>query len=385
MKTLLVTECPVDVINGTPMYGLPIFIKRYSCFGKLTICAYPSDETVSNPQLPNISNVGFVLLKKENSITNMVFNRKFNIKVLKSLIKNSDFVIVHLPSPVGNHAIALAHKIKKPTFTGVIGCAFESMWYYNWKGKLMAIPAYMSMKRTILNSSFAFYVSQKYLQRKYPCNGPSFGASNVEISRLDVSKLEDRINKIINMDLTSRGEIHLATLGAVNVPYKGFQFVIKAIAELNKLNGPKFHYHCIGGGDQTKLRRLSINKGIENYIHFTGLISKEAVKALLDSKIDIYIHPSLTEGIPRSVIEAQSLALPTFGADIPAIRELVPAQNIFARKSSIAIFSLLKSLNHDILIESAKFGFNNASNYTSEILDERRSYFFQEILKIIRQ
>ena len=65
-----------------------------------------------------------------------------SIKVLKSLIKNSDFVIAHLPSPVGNHAIALAHKTKKPTFTGVIGCAFESMWYYNWKGKLMAIDVY---------------------------------------------------------------------------------------------------------------------------------------------------------------------------------------------------------------------------------------------------
>lgn len=384
MRTLLVTECPVDVVSGKPMYGLPIFIKRYSCFGKLTVCAYPSDETVPNPQLPDISDVEFVLLKKENSVANILPNRRFNIKVLKSLIEDSDFVIAHLPSPVGNHAISLARKIKRPTFTGVVGCAFESMWYYNWKGKLMAIPAYISMKRAILNSSFAFYVSQKYLQRRYPCNGPSFGASNVEISKLDFSKLEDRINKIVRMDLTSGGEVHLATLGAVHVSYKGFQFVIKAIARLNRLNGPRFHYHCVGGGDQTRLRQLSIHEGIENYIHFTGLISREAVGKLLDS-IDIYIHPSLTEGIPRSVIEAQSLALPTFGADIPAIRELLPERNIFAPKSSASIFSMLKSLSHDTLIESARFGFSNASNYTLEILNDRRACFFQQILKTVRR
>lgn len=382
MKALLVTECPIDVINGKPMYALSTFIKRYSCFGNLIVCAYASDPDISGPRLPSIPNVSFVLIKKENSPSNIFPNKRYNVSILKKLIKDCDLVIAHLPSPVGNHAIRIARQLGIPVFSGVVGCAFEALWYYNWKGRIMSIPYYLGMKKSLRISDYAFYVSQEYLQRRYPCPGPTFGASNVEIPCLDEAILDGRIRHIEDSTINSDGTVKLATLGAVNVPYKGFQYVIKAVSELNKSNGPKFHYYCVGGGDQNRLKALAETCGVGEYVHFTGLLTKDGVNELLDS-VDVYIHPSLTEGIPRSIIEAQSRAVPVLASDIPACRELLNDDFLFRAKSVRSIVSKLKKLNKEMLLRGARYGFKNAEQYTADVLNKRRNDFYARILEHI--
>ena len=64
---------------------------------------------------------------------------------------------------------------------------------------------------------------------------------------------------------------------------------------------------------------------------FLGLkTSKEVMKILKDA--DIYLQPSLQEGLPRSVVEAMSVALPCIGFNTGGIPELLEPEFVVDQK-----------------------------------------------------
>ena len=74
------------------------------------------------------------------------------------------------------------------------------------------------------------------------------------------------------------------------------------------------------------------------------LSSKEVFDQL--SKIDIYVHPSLQEGLPRAVIEAMSMACPIVASNTAGTPELISNEFIFKNKSPKAISkAILTMLN----------------------------------------
>ena len=92
----------------------------------------------------------------------------------------------------------------------------------------------------------------------------------------------------------------------MDVRYKGHEFVIRAIARLKSLGDLHYRYWLIGGGKGDYLRTLCKRLGVEDQVIFLGLkTSKEVMKILKDA--DIYLQPSLQEGLPRSVVEAMSV------------------------------------------------------------------------------
>ena len=70
--------------------------------------------------------------------------------------------------------------------------------------------------------------------------------------------------------------IVLGTIGAVDVPYKGQEYVIKALARLSK-QGYDFEYHLVGGGDNTYLRGIAEKNGIAEKVRFLGSLAHEKV------------------------------------------------------------------------------------------------------------
>ena len=56
------------------------------------------------------------------------------------------------------------------------------LWNHSPKGKAIAPLAYFSLKRTLKKSDYALYVSQKFLQKRYPTNGLQIGIGDVRIT-----------------------------------------------------------------------------------------------------------------------------------------------------------------------------------------------------------
>lgn len=86
---------------------------------------------------------------------------------------------------------------------------------------------------------------------------------------------------------------------------KNHQIVIKA---LSKINNEKIHYAIAGcGTTERELRKLSIELGVEKQVHLLGF--REDIRELLWSA-DVFVFPSISEGLPVALMEAMAAKIP---------------------------------------------------------------------------
>lgn len=378
MKILFVYgELIVESCKGSYYHNfLNEIIDRYKPFGRLTICVSKRDVTQPSQSLVKDNNVDYCFIEKENTFYKRFINRTQNGNKLRRLVADTDFLIAHVPSSVSELAVLYAKKLGKKYMTVAVGCPWDALWNHSLKGKLVAPLAYLSMRRVMKNSPYAIYVTNRFLQERYPCDGKSISCSDVMFPTLDDKVLSDRLNRIEN--LTESTGLSLVTVAAVNVRFKGQQYVIRAIAELKKA-GRIFHYYMIGGGDTTYLQSLSEKLDVSSQVHFCGSLSHEEVFSKLED-MDIYIQPSFQEGLPRALVEAMSMALPSLGSRIGGIPELLDASCLFARGNVNEIVEKLLWLDNMKMKELAVRNFKKAKKYSKNVLDDRRWSFINDAI-----
>ncbi|MFA6030811.1 MAG: glycosyltransferase [Elusimicrobiota bacterium] len=114
---------------------------------------------------------------------------------------------------------------------------------------------------------------------------------------------------------------HEPLLGAVGRldPQKGHVFLIEAVAKLRAIHPVK----CVLLGDgplrsalQDKVRQL----GLEDAVFLPG--EKSELPRWL-SALDIFVQPSLWEGLPNALLEAMALGLPVVATRVDGIPEIV--------------------------------------------------------------
>lgn len=300
-----------------------------------------------------------------------------NKKTLKNAVINSDMIIVRLPCNEGNYAIKIAKKYNKKYIVEVVGCPFDTLWNHSIKGKLLAPIAYFNLRNSVKNAPYAMYVTNDYLQKKYPSNGKMVGCSDVVLENNDNTVLEKRLNKI--KCLRKNSVTILCTVAAVNIKYKGQEHVIKAISYLNK-KGYKYEYWLVGGGDNAYLKNKAKSYNVEDKVKFIGSVHHSAIYDILDS-IDIYIQPSITEGLPRALIEAMSRGCPCIGSNTGGIPELLSNYSVFKKGDLNDLIKIINIFDNKVLREEAKKNFYKSKEFYEPILNERRNIFYDEIIK----
>lgn len=381
MKILFTSEEVIEVCNGR-YYSMNLgqHLTKYSYMGDIVCVCYCKE--VESTKLPEVdmNSAEFIFTKKMNSLKALC-NKKGNKKIISELIghKKIDCLVCHVPSDNSSLAIKYAKKHKMPYLTVVVGCSWDALWNYDWRGKCMAPLEYLKLKGIVANSPFALYVTQHFLQNRYPCKGETEYASNVCIKTCEKTILENRLHKIADSDFS--GKINIVTTAAVNVKYKGQEYVINAIARLNREMGYKFHYYLIGGGEQDYLKMIAGHDGVSDFVHFLGALPHDKVIKTLD-KMDIYIQPSKQEGLPRALIEAMSRGLPAIGTNVAGIPELLDSDCLVRKGSSDDIVEvLLRMSQNERSKEQAIRNFNKASEYKLDIINARRQAFFDKFIK----
>lgn len=327
----------------------------------------------------NSNKIRFIELEDVADGFNSMLSIKKQIKLRKSIkseVKKADLLIIRLPSVSGDIAIKYAKKYRKPYIVEVVGCVWDSLWNYNLKGKILAPFRYASTKKSILNAPYAMYVTNEFLQNRYPCNGKTVACSDVLLPALDESVLQNRISKIKNMEKNK--PIILGTTAAVDVLYKGQEVVIKAISRLNK-QGFNFEYYLVGSGDNTYLRSKADENGVADKVKFLGSLPHSEVFKYLDN-IDIYVQPSLTEGLPRALVEAMSRGCTSLGTNVGGIPELISNDYLFSKESVDELVNILKNITSKHLISESIRNFNIAKGYQKELIDKKRNNFYLKVL-----
>lgn len=305
-----------------------------------------------------------------------------NINLAKKAIENevakADFVIART-STMGNIAVKYAQKYKKPYLIEVVSCSWDASWNYSLLGKIIAPFAFILQKKIVKDAPYALYVTNEFLQHRYPTKGKSINCSDVALTEFSDAVLEKRVEKI--GELNKDNSLIIGTIAAVNVRYKGQQYVIEALGKLKSQGITNFEYHLVGAGNQQYLKKVAERNGVVGQIKFLGSMPHDKVFEWLES-IDIYIQPSRQEGMPRALIEAMSRGLFAVGAKTAGIPELLEQEYIFSntRHNIDEICTILKSLTMDVMLAQAKRNFEEAKKYEKEIVETRRQKFYLEFL-----
>lgn len=379
MKILFTSEEVIDICDGK-YYSMNLgqHLLKYSYMGEVTCVCYCRE--VKNTKLPEIDkdSAKFVFTQKETSPLAKFTISKHNHAIIEECAKDSDAIVAHVPSWNSHHSIDIAKKLNIPFMEVVVGCIWDSMWNYDWRGKLLAIPEFFKEKRQVASSKYTLYVTEHFLQNRYPCKGVTEHASNVCIDKVPKEVLTERLAKIDGY--TKETQLNIATTAAVSVRYKGQEYVIKALAKLNKELGFNYHYYMMGGGDQKFLKGVAQEAGVTEYVHFLGSLPHDKVTETLD-KMDLYIQPSKQEGLPRALIEGMSRALPAVGTRVAGIPELLPDDYLVKKGSVDEIVRVLSTnMDKESMKKQAKANFEKASEYTLDIINKRRQAFFDKFI-----
>ena len=146
----------------------------------------------------------------------------------------------------------------------------------------------------------------------------------------------------------------LLCVGQQNDLEKGHDIAVRALKVLLE-EGFDLTLDLVGDGRcSSSLRELARAEGVADLVNFWGQLSSEGVLSRL-READLFLMPSRTEGLPRSMVEAMSQGVASVGSNVGGIPELVPvskacfeSDSVAALASSVKYFLSNQQACHDL-------------------------------------
>lgn len=361
--------------------GKELWESRYFPYFSEIILVCRCREVNSLPQKKHQADVDGVkvIAFEDKGIINRVFSTTEEKKTIRNVISNCDAVICR-----GFWGTDECRKLNKPYMIEVVSCLWDSMWNHSLIGKIAALPMFLSMRKAVKKADFVLYVTEKFLQSRYPSNGFCVGVSDVITFPANNFDKECRLRKIRLINDNSK--IKVGTTAAVNVPYKGQRFVIGTLKVLKERGIENIEYHMAGGGSIENLKKLAEEYGVSDKVAFHGSLQHDEVQKFLD-QIDIYIQPSLQEGLPRAVVEAMSRGLPCIGTNTGGIPELVRSDYICDKRKNLEkeiADKIILMLQNNNMEELSVYSYAVADRFEKGKLDKKRADFMNRFLNQIK-
>lgn len=226
----------------------------------------------------------------------------------------------------------------------------------------------------------ASYVTERYLQEKYPPRAwkdeKAFEGSYSSVEIADDSYGSEKhwsgeqkkywISHASNY-FASYGKGHLTVMRAVKlVRDKGFDLNVLFVGD-----GPK----------KQEFAEFAASLGISENVVFAGRLpsGNEVRKAISDT--DIFILPTLAEGLPRALLEAMSMGLPCLSSPICGIPEVLSDKYLydFADYEGFAS-AIIELITHPKLMEKASAeNLGRSKDFAASKLTARRNAFYSAL------
>lgn len=308
---------------------------------------------------------------------------------VKKYVRNIDAAIFRLPGATANIMCMEFSKLNKPFAVEVV----VDPWEYFKKGTVKSIVRPIVrliwtrfVKKMCLKANGVSYVTEYYLQKRYPCKAlinpkdKSYFTSyysSVDLKSESIHEPKEYSNKAkyiishVANAFTGYGKGHLTLMRAVKLVLdKGYNVEVQFIGD-----GPL----------KNEFIEYSKKLDIKNNVMFLGkLPSGEAVREAI-AESDLFVFPTLAEGLPRVLLEAMSVGLPCISSPICGIPEILDSEflveyddyKLFADK----IIQLIT--NPDTYVKASKDNIATTQKYTDKILNIRRRNFYQAFKDII--
>lgn len=299
-------------------------------------------------------------------------------KRVSNLLGDESCAIFRMPSIPAFMYLYSFKKTKKPYAFEIIADPIDA---YS-ENKIAKIIFTKLLKREIKFANGVSYVTEKFLQKRYPSRAHIEGNSNLffteHYSSIDLPiSFFSKKKKFTNNEIFKI--IHVAS--AINSDIKGHTVLLETINNLISL-GKQVELTCVGDGDKRSYYEdMAKELGIEKNVVFTGLFSSknDLREKLIDS--DLFLFPSKAEGLPRAVIEAMAVGLPCISTNVNGIPELIESKYLFDPLDSDGMTKMVASLidNADERKRMSEVNYSNALKYLNTELEIRRNNFYSKL------
>ncbi len=302
-------------------------------------------------------------------------------RILKRLIHEGDYAVVHCNTPVGG---ILARMAAKPLQRrGCLTMVYEAHGFHFFRGGpkknwLLWYPIekwfskYTDVLITINGMDYA--LAKKKFKARRTERIPGVG---LDLSRFEAAERETSLREEFGLSEDTRV---IFSVGELN-ENKNHQVVVRALA---LLDDPKIHYFLAGNGPKKEeLSALARSLGVAERVHFLGY--RRDIPSLLKNA-DVYAFPSLREGLGMASIEAMATGLPLVTSDRHGINDYsewgrtgfkyAPSD---ARGFAEGIRIILD--DDELRTQMGKYNMSVSSRFTVQASMTRMSEIYGEILK----
>jgi glycosyltransferase involved in cell wall biosynthesis len=295
-------------------------------------------------------------------------------------INQTDAIIFRVASPIAFAVRSYLVKNNRPYGIEVVGDPYDLFskdgiahplrtffqWYFPFQ-----------LKKLALDASAGAYVTEYSLQRRYPLRKGVFSThfSNIQLD----DKFFLKEPKVYTKSLVSP---KILMVGQLNQLHKGPHILIQAVKILQD-QGINVDA-AIAGDGKRRVEFEQLAQELNVQIRFLGsLPGVDAVVAELD-RSDIFVLPSISEGLPRAMIEAMARGLPCIGTNVGGIPELISSENIVKAGSATELAKVIKDTINDIprLNSMSEYNLKKSHEYREDILDKRRISFYNAVKDI---
>lgn len=303
--------------------------------------------------------------------------------VVDAALERCDAVHVRLPSVLGPVVAAHARRRNKPVGVEVVGhgyLGYADGGRASISRRFAAMGVHVATKWTCKRAAGVAYVTERALQQVYPpAKGAVVGSfSSVELHPSDFGPSARAGDAPA---APARTDVRLIAVGSMARPYKGFLDLIEAVALLRE-HGVDARLTIVGDGkERAGLERHADLLGLRSVVDFVGQVPYPVgVRTHLD-EADIFVVPSLTEGLPRSLLEAMARGLPCVGTRVGGIPEVLDPVCLAEPGNGGSIASRLRALIGDPRLRAAQAIRNRrvAERFADEALEPRRTSFYRAV------
>lgn len=370
------SRTPDNKVWTTSAFPYDFWLRYLEVFNQVNVIARVEHVDHIDPQWKQVcgANVTITDLPHYIGFFGLIKNA-FNIhKVINQTITPESAIIYRVPSQTA--MIATLGNARQQGFAlEVVGDpydVFNSGITHTFLDKILAKLSYMGLKSMANNSLAACYVTQDYLQQRYPVksNALSVGCSDIELH-------ENHFLPVPKTYTTTATK--LVFIGSFGQLYKGPDILIHALAELNK-NEKSYSVTILGNGKYLdEMKQLAKSLNCFEQINFVGEVAHSSVTQYIDDA-DVFVMPSRTEGLPRALIEAMARALPCIASNVGGIPELLESEFILTENTpenlALKIDEVCTSIEK--LNQASINNLHKAQNYQHVLLVSKRRAFYQK-------
>jgi glycosyltransferase involved in cell wall biosynthesis len=116
------------------------------------------------------------------------------------------------------------------------------------------------------------------------------------------------------------GQLELLTVGRLE-PEKNPQLLIDALAGLEREAPGRYRLTWVGRGPlEDEIRQLVSDRGLDDRVEFIGYVAFDGGLLDLYRRAHLFVHVSLSEGMPKVLIEALACGTPVVATDVGGVR-----------------------------------------------------------------